>query len=77
MSMSKQSITVVLFAAIFLTAASLINARSTQKKSGQKGAEQKKTEDVKRTAENAHRVEFDNKAFELRSPDGPDGEKPR
>jgi hypothetical protein len=44
--MSKQSITVALFAAIFLMAASITNAQSTQKKT-----EQKKSEDVEDEAQ--------------------------
>ena len=49
--MSKQSITVALFAAIFLVTASFTNAKSTHKKTEQKGEEQKKTEDVEDEAQ--------------------------
>jgi len=49
--MSKQSITVALFAAIILMAASFTIAQTTQKKTEQKGAGQKKTEDVEDEAQ--------------------------
>jgi uncharacterized protein YlxW (UPF0749 family) len=51
MFMSKQSITVALFAAIFLMAVFFTNAQTAQKKSGQKRAEQKKIEDLEDEAQ--------------------------